>query len=111
MYSLKKNLEVQSLLAWISFYSSLWEVCRVSYPASQELVSGLTKSPKHANTPLQINLEVERGPSKTTTLYIGPSISFHVDLAEGTTNRYSTVQGTSDVMLCASERAMRYSGA
>ena len=32
------------------------------------------------NALLQINMEVERGPDRTTILYIGPSMSFHVDL-------------------------------
>ena len=32
-----------------------------------------------ANTLLQINMEVERASNKTTILFIGPSISFHVN--------------------------------
>ena len=33
-------------------------------------------------TIVQIEMEVKRTPHKTTILYIGPSMSFHADLAE-----------------------------
>ena len=37
-------------------------------------------------TLLAINMEVERSPLKTTILYIGPPMSFHVNMGEGTVN-------------------------
>ena len=52
--------------------------------------------PYHS-TLLQINMEVERV-HKTTILYIGPSMNFHVNLGEDNSNDYCYYQFFSSIV-------------